>query len=97
MDVFSNDKWTIWQYDDTSLVNLVIRAVTTPTTIPVFYLVSKEDIFSPTYGKPPKGDSTEAEKSHQDIRESDCLADRHVPGETLHHFVENLVDVSKHF
>ena len=97
MGVFSNDKWTIWQYDDTSLVNLVIRAVTTPTTIPVFYLVSKENIFSPTYGKPPKGDSTEAEKSHQDIRESDCLADRHDPGETLHHFVENLVDVSKHF
>ena len=75
-----------------------MRAVRTPTTIPVRSLnVSKEARFPSTYGKSTKGNGAETEKSHEAIGEGDCLPDRHDPGKTVHHFVENLMTkVSKY-
>ena len=75
-----------------------MRAVTTPTTIPARSLnVSKEARFPSTYGKSTEGNGAEAKESHEAIGEGDCLPDRHDPGKTVHHFVENLITkVSKY-
>ena len=73
-------------------MNLVIRAVTRPTTIPArSSTTSKETRFPTTYGKSTKGNGAEAKKSHEAIGEGDRLPDRHDPGKAVHHFVENLM------